>query len=573
MDRSMELEVEDRLKELRITAMRSVSKKAAANNLKSFNKIRMGLEASWMREKTEFIEEHNKVLSLLRTNLPRTSSSGPVLTGHKQKKALAYAEVVKKLNHARLNALRFNPATAFRDSYTSLSVRESTGKISIREIWDLVRMLAGEDIIHHSRKHRSISNEMSLVLGAKRYLEWRHVKYIMSRISEDPVLAALGGEVVNLKQIRAFLRVHLKDYGVLDFDAGHDACSPPPVDTTWQQIYFCMRAGYYDEARTVASSSNASQEFAPLLNEWITSGGMVSVEIAATASDELDMMLRPVNVKGGAGYEKEKLLLYSLISGSRSLFDSLLEDQPTLFDTEEDFYWFRLSSIREPVGAASTVMNAGLEPYTLKDLQVYVNNSAPGTYTTNGADPLMYPYVLLLSIQLITAIVYMSNEIGGEGYNIDAAHISIALADHGVLSEVAGAGQGIGVMDAYEKASRITKQYGSVNFLPDNLSMALEYYAQAAAVLGGGRLSWPIRGNVDQQRQRNLMLKHVLTELLMREGGICLLLGSRGKEGELSRFFTDVEGRIQFLHEAAQQCQEVGLSDKSLEITNRIGDG
>ncbi|WJX49368.1 hypothetical protein P8452_35813 [Trifolium repens] len=43
-------------------------------------------------------------------------------------------------------------------------------------------------------------------------------------------------------------------WGTLDFDDG-DARQQPPVDTTWQQIYFCLRSGYYDEPRNVALSS------------------------------------------------------------------------------------------------------------------------------------------------------------------------------------------------------------------------------------------------------------------------------------------------------------------------------
>lgn len=32
-----------------------------------------------------------------------------------------------------------------------------------------------------------------------------------------------------------------------------------------QQIYFCLRTGYYDEARNVALSSRSSHQFAPLV--------------------------------------------------------------------------------------------------------------------------------------------------------------------------------------------------------------------------------------------------------------------------------------------------------------------
>ena len=130
-------------------------------------------------------------------------------------------------------------------------------------------------------------------------------------------------------------------------------------------------------------------------------------------------------------------------------------------------------------------MNVGLEPHTLMELQAYVNNSSSGTYTTNGADPLMYHFVLLLSIQLIPTIEYMSDEIWGQGYNIDATHILIALADHCVISNVAGDRHGVGVMDAYKKASGSIKKYGYAIYFPDNLPIVLEYHVQAAAVLGG----------------------------------------------------------------------------------------
>ncbi|MED6223842.1 Nuclear pore complex protein nup93a [Stylosanthes scabra] len=128
-------------------------------------------------------------------------------------------------------------------------------------------------------------------------------------------------------------------------------------------------------------------------------------------------------------------------------------------------------------------------------------------------------------------------------------------------------------MDAYAEVSTIIRQYGSMYLRLGDLQMALEYYAQAAAAVGGGQLSWTGRGNVDQQRQRSLMLKQLLTEILLRDGGIFLLLGPRGagEEGQLGRFVTDPKARHQFLIEAACQCQEAGIYDKSIEIQKRVG--
>lgn len=287
-------------------------------------------------------------------------------------------------------------------------------------------------------------------------------------------------------------------------------------------------------------------------------------KIAAAASEECEKMFRMGDRVGRASYDKKKLLLYAIISGSRRQIDRLLRDIPTLFNTIEDFLWFKLSAVQDVSdGASSVVLNEGLTPYSLDDLQAYLNKFDPSYYTKNGKDPLVYPYVLLLSIQLLPAVLYLSKE-AGEGYNIDACHMAIVLADHGVFLEGACAGQKLGVMDAYAEASSMIRQYGSAYLRLGNLHMALEYYAQAAAAVGGGELSWTGRTNADQQRQKNLMLKQLLTELLLRDGGIYLLLGSRGagEEGELKRFLTDFKARQQFLLEVACQCQEAGLYDK-----------
>ncbi|XP_010279553.1 PREDICTED: nuclear pore complex protein NUP93A-like isoform X2 [Nelumbo nucifera] len=581
--------VEEYLQQIHEMAMVSAVQEAQRDNLRSFNDYMMQvLEEDWQKEKRDFLQSLSRLSTLPKTNssalgtgvtrpgqmvsiasIPQVSASQssmelvpvvdkPIL----EKKASAYAVVVRNLNDTRERGLPFKPATAFKVAYEGLGLDVPGGKsVSMQKIWHLIQTLMGEDLaIPHN-----VSRKMALVIGAKRHLEWGHEKYIMDTIQSHPAQAALGGAVGNLQKVRAFLRIRLREYGVLDFDAG-DARRQPPLDTTWQQIYFCLRTGYYDEAKNVALSSRVSHQFAHQLAEWISTGGMVSPETAAAASEECEKMLRMGDRAGRAGYDKKKLLLYAIISGSRRQIDRLIRDIPTLFNTIEDFLWFKLSAVRErdvPRGASSVVLNEGLVPYSLDDLQIYLNKFEPSYYTKNGKDPLMYPYVLLLSIQLLPAVLYLSKETGDEGFNIDSVHISIVLADHGALSDGAGTGQKLGVMDAFAEVASIIRQYGSVYLRSGNHAMALEYYAQAAAAVGGGQLSWTGRGNLDQQRQKTMMLKQLLMEILLRDGGIYLLLGSRGagEEGELRRFLPDRNAR-QFLLEAARQCQESGLYDK-----------
>ncbi|KAJ9548059.1 hypothetical protein OSB04_020602 [Centaurea solstitialis] len=621
--------VEEYLQQVHEMAMVSAVQEAQKDNLRNFGDYMMTvLEDDWQKEKRDFLHSLSRISTLPRTNVNDSgfgaSRSGPILSLTSSphvssgpssmelvpiadkpaidKKAAAYAEVVRNLNDARQRGLAYKPATAFKSAYESLGLDSSSGKsVTMNKIWHLIQTLMGEN----TSIQRNVSKKMSLIIGARRHLEWGHEKFVVEMIQSHPAQAALGGVVGNLQRIHAFLRIRLRDYGVLDFDAG-DARRQPPVDTTWQQktsedvnrildlpellfesyetkpnkrckshlIYFCLRTGYYDDAREVASRSRVSHQFASQLAEWITNGGMVSVETASIAAEECEKMLRMGDRVGRGTFDKKKLLLYALISGSRRQIDRLLREQPTLFNTIEDFLWFKLCAVRDiSGGSSSVVLNEGLSPYSLDDLQAYLNKFEPSYYTKNGKDPLVYPYVLLLSIQLVPAVLYLSKDIGEEGYNIDAAHIAIVMADHGVLSDIAGAGQRLGVMDAFAEAASIIRQYGSLYLRHNNLSMALEYYAQAAAAVGGGQLSWSGRGNVDQQRQRTFMMQQLLMELLLRDGGILLLLGPRGagEEGELGRFLIDRKERHQFLLEAARQCLEAGLNDKSIEIQKRVG--
>ncbi|GAB2227958.1 hypothetical protein Droror1_Dr00009787 [Drosera rotundifolia] len=589
--------VEEYLQQVHEMWMISAIQEAQKDNVKGFDDYMLKvLQDDWQKEKRDFLQSLSRISTLPRVNASdssaRASHSGQIIPaassaqvsagqssmeimpyGSKhlqEKKASVYAEVVKNLNSAREHASPFKPATAFKGAYESLSFPSSGSKsVSMQKIWHLLQTMMGEDAV----LPRNVSARMSLVIGARRHLEFGHEKFVMETIQNHPAQAALGGAVGNLQKIRAFLRVRLRDYGVLDFDSA-DARRQPPIDTTWQQIYFCLRTGYYDDARNVAQSSRASYNFAPQLLEWINTGGLVSAKTAAAASEECEKILRMGDRGGRAAYDKKKLLLYAIVSGSRRQIDRLIRDLPNLFNTIEDFLWFQLCAVHDgPSGSSASILNDSPVPYTLDDLQMYLNKFEPSYYTKNGKDPLVYPYVLLLSVQLLPAVLYLSKETGEEGFNIDAVHIAITLADRGILSESGGAGQKLGAMDTLAEASSVIRQYGSAYLRAGNLSMALEYYVQAAAGVGGGQISWTGGGSLDQQRQRSLMLNQLLTELLLRDGGIYLLLGPRGcgEEGELRRFFRDATSKRQFLLEAARQCQEAGLYDKAIEVHRRVG--
>jgi nuclear pore complex protein Nup93 len=114
------------------------------------------------------------------------------------------------------------------------------------------------------------------------------------------------------------------------------------------------------------------------LAEWISTNGAVSPETALAASEECDKMLRMGDRPGRPAYDRKKLLLYATICGCCRQIEKLLKDLPTLFNTIEDFLWFMLSALREySTATSSNVLNDGLVPYTLDDLQSYLNKFEP----------------------------------------------------------------------------------------------------------------------------------------------------------------------------------------------------
>ncbi|KAH7429846.1 hypothetical protein KP509_09G068400 [Ceratopteris richardii] len=550
--------VEEYLQQVHEMTMLSAIQEAQRDNLRSFNDYMMkALEEDWQKEKRDFLHTLNRlplnppqnVGSPLATRqstrsqivpfVPKSSQeSQPYTTRHDnivEQKATVYAGVVIKLNASREHGTPFDAAVAFGEAHGSLREDAQVSKsVTTRKIWHLMKVPV------------SIS------------------KKVMRNTSEIQFKATLHRLHLEAPLVR------LRDHGVLDFDAQHLG-RQPPLDTTWHQIFFCLRTGYYKEAKDIAESSRVSRTFAPQLAEWISTKGLVSGVTAAAAAEECERIMRSAERTGRAGMDKYRLLLYVIISGSRHLMDKLLRETPTLFSTIEDFLWFNLVVARDGSCASSQSASIGNQWYTIEDLQAYLMKFEPSYYTRNGRDPLVYPYVLLLSLQLQAAICYMVGESTSD--KIDAVHIAIAFGDKGVLSNETTSTQNLGSMDTVTEIAGIIRYHGLSYKRQGNLPLALEYYAQAAATMGGGAAVWSGQASPNLMRQWQMMLKQLLAEILLSDGGVHLLLGlfGTGSEGALKRFLPGSETQQQFLFEVACQCQESGQYEKAIELLKRIG--
>ncbi|CAI5514845.1 unnamed protein product [Closterium sp. Naga37s-1] len=536
---------------------------------------------------------------------------------------VAYAQVVGELNAAAEQGVVVKVATAMAAAYERATGGEVRGEeqqsVGTRQIWQLVQSLLGEDEQQQSGASLSPSpsssgapflrgDRMSMVVGARRHLEKGHAQYMLNVIQSHPNEASLGGSTGSLHRVRAFLRVRLRDQGPLDFDAT-PTTRLPPLDTTWHQIFYCLRSGFTNDALHVAQNSRSARSFAPLLATWLSSNGSIDPATSAAAADECDRMARTAShsslsrpgasftgaAAGGAagGVDRRKFLLYVLISGRKALADRLLREAPSLFPTIEDFMWFHLAILRQtdpsprsqasPSGlafsgrdgggwmggfggasgadaasaSAAAAANSGVY-CTLENLQAYLSRFDPSYYTKNGKDPLVYPYVLLLSLQLHAAVVYHLESIDV----VDAVHLGIALAHSGGLQLAmrggaggggggavrgdgadggggagggAGGGGGAGaVVDAEADIAGIIRKYAVSVFLrAGDVRTALEYFAVAADVIAGGGGAGRGGGGAtrEQRRRRATVMEATVREVLRSKRGIEELLGSGGGVG------------------------------------------
>eukprot|EP00898_Chlorokybus_atmophyticus_P001151 jgi/Chlat1/2036/Chrsp159S02326 len=446
------------------------------------------------KEKRQFLQSFGRLLAS--PSVPTSTSVQAVPTpGAAPTKAAAYAQAVKSLNQAVTSGQQFEVVSSCLEASTMGVSRDQAAALT--NVWRLLDCLVnGADSV------------LGQVRGARSFLEQGHVQYIMDVINSHPSQARLGGATSTIDRIKAFLRVKLRDQGPLDFDAESSNARSPPIDTTWYQIFYCLRSGYYDDALQVAKNSRAlsaargGASFSAALAEWVHSKGVVSSATAEPVAAECERMLRTADRQGRPSYERIKLLVYAIVAGHWRAVDRLQVDTPSLFNTIQDFMWVRLALIQKD---ESTSPN----DYTIKDLQFYLRQYPPSHYNKNGLDPLLYGQVLLLSLQYGDFLAYLARDRVTEPYRVDAVHFAIALSHYGLLRSRTDA-------------------------MDESIDVAM------------------------------------FTELLVSPGGL-QLLPSGDRPGEIERFIKDRNDLRKIILDAAYHCETKSMFDEAIELYHRAG--
>ena len=310
----------------------------------------------------------------------------------------AYLAATKALNSARLQGggISFNAVAAFADAAATTGAGAGAGSAmqsSIGSCWALLRAMMGE-------AGGGAAQPASLVSGARRHLEAGHAAYMLDVVRKHAQLARLGGDTAALAQVHAFLRVRLHGQGALDLDA--EAGAGGVLNTTWRQVYYCVRSGYTHEALAVARAAEdpavaaaPGVDLVTALQEWVNGGGVVAPATAAAMAQQATRMLK-ADPRSADKSRPHLLALYVLLSGDAQCARDLMVVHPTFFGYLQDFMWFQLAMVRVGGGGAAAAAGA----FTVSDLQAYLRQYPAAHYSRDGREPLLYVTVLLLSLQV-----------------------------------------------------------------------------------------------------------------------------------------------------------------------------
>lgn len=416
----------------------------------------------------------------------------------------------------------------------------------------------------------------ALLAGARKHLERGHQQHVRATIARYRLAAERGADPDQLREVQAYVQVKFRERGALDF------MQPGGLDTSWIQLFYCLRSGYDSAARRAAERCSdlgaggrgqPLEGYArPLVDEWLRSGCRLSDRSAAVAAREAERLLRDKNGLRASLKAPYQALTCALLAGDARGVDALgaaLQGAglPAILSTIEDFMWAKLALVGAAQPAAA--QGGGLSPsfaaspglpgapgaaggYSLADLQADINRWPPQYYSKQSREPLLYVTVLLLSLQLGAALRFLWRDETTRPYRLDAVHMALALQHEGALTAsgiTSGKDDGASTADV----APMLLQYGRKFLNTGDSATALHYYWLAAAARGG---SLAVRAGL-------------LKELLQGGRDYGTLLGGGGpgaRGGALAALVPDAEERRRLLEAVAYECQNSAQPEEAVVL-------
>lgn len=463
----------------------------------------------------------------------------------------AYVAVVQRLSETAGSASSgigngtVDAVKEFKEACASCEEKTSEG--SMTGCWQLLQDILSEakaqglSPVTLAPKYKD-----ALIQGARNHLERGHAGHIRTAITRHRLLAERGGDPDTLREVQAYIQVKHSSHAPFDFQ------QIGGQDTSWLQVYYCLRSGWLEAARRAAdqchdlTAQRLGGDFSlrMLMEEWIRGGRKLPDRLSSLLVKEAERLLRDKAALAGPLKTPFAVLCCALLASDNKVLDQLLTAVSSLklaplLTTLEDYMWAKLSLVSSQASPSQASTSYGL-PELAADLARW----PPAYYTKNGAEPLLYVTVLLLSLQFSAAVKFLWQDASSRPYRLDAVHLAIALHWENVFSALP--------VDPSFDVALMVQSYGR-KFVHQDSRTALHYYMLAAALSGGGMA---VRGRL-------------LRELLAESRDYGTLLGGGGAGGlggALAMHVPDPAERRRLFEAVAYECQVSAQLEEAVEL-------
>ncbi|KAJ3743422.1 nucleoporin-interacting protein NIC96 [Lentinula detonsa] len=268
----------------------------------------------------------------------------------------------------------------------------------------------------------ALSLRKQIATGARQALEEQYLSIIQRTVHSHPSEAQLGGDPSTANLVRAFCAVRFYRQG--EWLSGLELVKGSPV---WAQVFFLVRIGEVSEAFQVLMRFKDAVDarepgFIDAFRIWAESSER---SLPRLIRDQLAGVYN-AHMLQAQTTDPFKLALYKLIArldvGRRSI--------PNVTTTTEDWLWMQFAMVDESSGDEND--DSSLASLTKVLLAYGERHFEPATGSV-GQKSGFWASVLLMCGQFERAVASLWDHDSGGSLQVEAVHLAVALAYHGLL--------------------------------------------------------------------------------------------------------------------------------------------
>ncbi|KAJ4492800.1 Nup93/Nic96-domain-containing protein [Lentinula edodes] len=372
------------------------------------------------------------------STMKKQASSSAPLSLQMHTKMLAYDRTIVALNSARLGGTSFPIVHALIDAannnnqivfmFTVLAnitqeppslppLEHASAHILNSPVFE--RKYAKAYLTSHTP---AISLRKQIASGARQALEEQYLSIIQRTVHSHPSEAQLGGDPSTANLVRAFCAVRFYRQG--EWLSGLELVKGTPV---WAQVFFLVRVGEVSEAfqvlMRVKDAVDAREPgFIDAFRIWAES---TERSLPRSIRDQLAGVYNAHMLQAQTA-DPFKLALYKLVAR----LDAARRSIPNVTTTTEDWLWMQFAMVDE--SSSDENDESSLASIT-KVLLAYGERHFEPAIGTGGQKSGLWASVLLMCGQFERAVASLWDHDSGGSLQVEAVHLAVALAYHGLL--------------------------------------------------------------------------------------------------------------------------------------------